>query len=132
MAVTAVLQHRLTRAVSSGDERQAEQLYQELASRGQAPESPLAVVVAETLAATGRYDQALSVLAAARERGFADDQAAGLVDERIGDYALRARYIDVSLAALGRVAEAAAGAGKLPAEVRARARMAVALARRRR
>lgn len=128
MAVTAVLQHRLTRAVSSGDERQAEQLYQELASRGQAPESPLAVVVAETLAATGRYDQALSVLAAARERGFADDQAAGLVDERIGDYALRARYIDVSLAALGRVAEAARGAGNLPAEVRARARMAVALA----
>jgi tetratricopeptide (TPR) repeat protein len=127
-AITMVLQQRLEGAVSAGHELLARQLYEELVSRGKAPAFPLEVVVAEALAATRRYGQALDVLTAARIRDSADAASARLVDERIGEYAMLGGDIEKSLATFGRLSQAARADGDSLAEAQADARMAVALA----
>jgi tetratricopeptide (TPR) repeat protein len=128
IAVTAVLQQRLTLAVSRGDEIQARQIYEELADRGAAPASTVEVVIADALAAAGEYRKAISALAAARIRLLDEGRPFKCVDVRIGEYALRVGDADMSLAAFGRALENARAADDWLAQAQIQVRMATALA----
>jgi tetratricopeptide (TPR) repeat protein len=128
IAVTAVLQQRLTLAVSDGNEFQAQQVYEELADRGGAPHSPLEMVIAEALAATGRYDKALNALIAVRARLLGEGWEVLPVDQRIGEYAMRVGDTETSLSAFGRALDVARTAADWASEAQVRARMATALA----
>jgi tetratricopeptide (TPR) repeat protein len=128
IAVTAVLQQRLTLAVSRGEEGRARKIYEELADRGAAPASAVEVVIADALAAAGRYRQAIKALAAARIRLLDEDRPVVRVDVRIGEYALRVGDVDASLAAFGHALENAQASDDWLAQAQIRARMATALA----
>lgn len=128
IAITALLKRRLMRAVAAGDELQAQQLYEELANRGETPSSPVEMVVADALAAAGRHQEAFSALAAARLRLLSEGWAALPVDSRIGEYALRAREIETSLTAFRRALDVALAGSDWVSEAQVRARMATAFA----